>query len=279
MKLLNEHPIALAVNYSPQARELYRSGQADFDYFKCPNWPDVLRDAQQVRPVYVHHEIMAGQDQPRDGDIRNLHESVESTGTPYINTHVAPLVADIAGYSDLEQFQQAHLRVAADIERLCAAFGPSRVIVENVPWERRRDYPIACVAAAPAFVTGLLERTGAMLLLDLAHAAVAARESDEQIRPFVEAHPLHRLRELHVTGFEDDPGGQIRDSMPMRSADWQLFAWALDRIADGAWPRPWVITLEYGGVGPHFEWRTNTAILAEQLRQCAGLLRERGLRE
>ncbi len=65
----------------------------------------------------------------------------------------------------------------------------------------------------------------------------------------------------------------------MRESDWQLFVWALDQISQGLWPRPWVITLEYGGVGPHFEWRTDIDALAEQLLHCGTLLRERGLRD
>ena len=39
-----------------------------------------------------------------------------------------------------------------------------------------------------------------MLLFDLAHANIAARELALDVREFVEDHPLHRLCELHVAG-------------------------------------------------------------------------------
>jgi uncharacterized protein (UPF0276 family) len=107
---------------------------------------------------------------------------------------------------------------------------------------------------------------------------MAAEELGVQVRPFIEDHPLHRLRELHVTGLGEDAEGRMRDSMPMLECDWHLFAWALDQIAAGAWPRPWIIALEYGGVGPHFEWRTDADVLEEQLSRCVTLLEERGLR-
>ncbi|MEE9268922.1 MAG: DUF692 family multinuclear iron-containing protein [Candidatus Krumholzibacteria bacterium] len=274
-----KNPIALAVNYSPQASELFRSGRVDFDCFKCPDWFDVLHEAQRQRPTYVHHELMAGQGQPRASEITNLHASIDSTTTPYINTHVAPLAGDLVEYPESERYRRAQRSVRTDVERLCNTFGAQRVIVENVPWETRSDYPIAATGVDPEFVSELLEETGALLLLDLAHARMAADELEMQIRPFVEAHPLHHLRELHVTGLGEDTEGRMRESMPMRESDWQLFVWALDQIAEGLWPRPWVITLEYGGVGPHFEWRTDIDALAEQLLRCGTLLRERGLRD
>ena len=169
--------------------------------------------------------------------------------------------------------------VCADVATLRAAFGAQRVIVENVPWEARPDYPIVEAGVDPTFVSGLLEEMDAMLLLDLAHARVAAEGLGTRVQPFIEAHPMHRLRELHVTGLGEDAGGSMRESMPMRECDWQLFAWALDKIAEGQWPRPWAVTLEYGGVGPHFEWRSDIGSLAEQLLRCSAMLRERGLRD
>ena len=168
-----ETSVALAVNYSPQASELSRQGRADFDRFKCPDWPHVLYDAQRTRPTYVHHDLMAGQGQPRADDIENIQDSIDSTKTPYINTHVALLADDLVEFPASESYHRAQQRVRPDVECLCDAFGAERVIVENVPWEARPDYPIAAVGADPEFVSELLDRTGAMLLLDLAHARMA----------------------------------------------------------------------------------------------------------
>ena len=77
MMVPNLQPVALAVNYSPQAGELSRSGRADFDFFKCPNWPDVLRAAERERPAYVHFDTMAGQGQPREREIKDIRALVE----------------------------------------------------------------------------------------------------------------------------------------------------------------------------------------------------------
>jgi len=270
--------VALAVNYSPQASELFRSGRADFDWFKSPDWPDALRDAQRDRPTYVHYDLMAGQGQPA-AVIERVRESIDTTNTLFINTHVAPSAEDLAVLSRSDAERQARRGVRADIQQLCDTFGAERVVVENVPWETRPDYPIDRIAAEPEFVSDLLQETGAMLLLDLAHAHIATDELGLQARPFIEAHPTDRLRELHVTGIGEDASGRLRESMPMRKSDWHLLAWALDQIAGGAWSRPWVVTLEYGGVGPHFEWRTDIDILEGQLARCGAMLRERRLRD
>ncbi len=271
-------PVALAVNYSSQASELFRCGRADFDWFKSPDWPDVLRDAQAIRPTYIHYDLMAGQDPP-PVTIDRVHKSFDTSDTHYVNIHVAPSAMALAGLSRSEAQREAITAVRADVDQLCDAFGADRVVVENVPWEARPDYPIDAIAVDPLFVSDLLASTGAMLLLDLAHARIAADELGHPVQSFIGAHPTDRLRELHVTGIGQDQTGRLRESLPMRDTDWDLFAWALDRIAAGDWPRPWVVALEYGGVGPHFGWRSDIDALESQLARCGSMLRERGLRD
>lgn len=270
-------PIALAVNYSPQARELCRCGRADFDWFKSPDWPHVVRDAQPHRPTYIHFDLMSGQGH-LPAAIAPVRDALDSGGTRYVNTHVAPAASDLADLPRDQARARASREVRRDVAQLCDAFGAGKVIVENVPWESRDDYPIDAAAAEPEFVTELLESTGAMLLLDLAHARIASDELGVDARAFVAAHPTDRLCELHVTGIGHDDG-RLRESLPMQGGDWDLFAWALDCIAAGDWPRPWVVALEYGGVGPHFEWRSNIDALENQLERCGAMMRERGLRD
>ncbi|HLV36123.1 MAG TPA: hypothetical protein VKY59_13445, partial [Spirillospora sp.] len=50
-----------ALNYSPQAAELLRAGDIDIDLFKCPDWPHLIEQARQQRPVYIHFPLVAGQ--------------------------------------------------------------------------------------------------------------------------------------------------------------------------------------------------------------------------
>lgn len=276
----------LAVNYSPQAAALLERGVVDFDLFKCPPWPEVIRAARRHRPVFVHFDHRAGQGPPEEEAVGETARLLAATATPFANTHLAPLRADLdlagTGSGDTGTSERAELalaRVLPDVERLVGRFGGDRVTVENVPWERRADFPIDRVAADPGLLRRVLERTGARLLLDLAHARLTGEEIGVAARELVAPLSLDRLAELHVTGLGWDGDGRRRDHMPMTGDDWRLLEWALGEIAADRWRRPWALALEYGGVGPVFEWRSEEETLARDLPRLAALLADAGLRE
>jgi len=280
-------PMKLAVNYSPEAAALLADGAVDFDLFKCPPWPEVVAAARELRPVFVHLEAHAGQGRPGAGELDGMAEIVRATSTPLVNTHLAPLRRDLDASLDasLDGSEDPHgrrslarRRVLADVDALVARFGAGRVAVENVPWERRPDYPIDRVAATPELMAEVVRASGALLLLDLAHARLAAEELGCEAGELIEPLPTDRLAELHVTGLGYDAGGRRRDHMAMTGDDWRLLEWALGEIAAGRWRRPWAVVLEYGGVGPLFEWRSDRAVLARQLPRLASLLAAAGLR-
>jgi hypothetical protein len=52
--------INLAINYSPQAAQLMAECRIEFDYFKCPDWPGMISEAQKLKPVAVHFTLIAG---------------------------------------------------------------------------------------------------------------------------------------------------------------------------------------------------------------------------
>ena len=35
---------------------------------------------------------------------------------------------------------------------------------------------------------------------------------------------------------------------------------------------PWLVAFEYGGIGPNFEWRSESAVIAEQVPRMAALV-------
>ncbi len=47
----------LAINYSPQAAGLLAGGAISIERFKCSPWPDLIAEAADVRPVYVHFDL------------------------------------------------------------------------------------------------------------------------------------------------------------------------------------------------------------------------------
>jgi hypothetical protein len=98
------------------------------------------------------------------------------------------------------------------------------------------------------------------LLLDLAHARIAAHNRGEDVCAYLSALPLERVREIHVCGPGPDRSGVLQDEhQEMGEEDYALLDWTLERT------HPLVVTLEYGGTGSHFEWRSDLATLERQL--------------
>jgi len=111
--------------------------------------------------------------------------------------------------------------------------------------------------SAPATIRRVLSVLNTDLLLDLAHAQVAAAFQKMSIETYLLGLPLERVREIHVSGVREMEG-VLRDAHePLREADYELLAWVLRRT------KPEMVTLEY--------FRDNQAALKEmliRLRQC-----------
>ncbi len=266
----------LAINYSPQAEALAASGAVDFDLFKCPPaWdpvvpehaPDLLRRARAVRPLYLHFPLHAGNGSLRTTDWGRVEEALAQTGTPFVNVHLQAHSRDFPGIP-ADTTDQAHVRrildaLAQDVALVTARFGPERVIAENVVY-RGADGKILLPCVDPAVIGEVVVQAGCGFLLDLAHARLTAAALGLDAQEYTARLPVARLRELHVTGAQPHEG-RLRDSMAMGAEDWALVEWAMARIADGAWGKPWAVAFEYGGVGPGFEWRSEASVIAEQL--------------
>ncbi len=283
----------LAVNYSDATADLLRRGRVDFDYFKTPAWPDLIATAAALRPVNVHFPLLVGYGsgalngetrQPPDWGKIETH--LARTGTPLVNVH---LMAPPTAYPGvpLDTADPAHSdliteRLIADVSAVVRRFGAERVIAENNP-------PNADECLRPAYraevISDVVRETGCGLLLDLAHARLAANALGLDARAYVAALPVERIYEIHVTGVQRVEGrwleqmqqhgiapaeiqrlaGRLVDHLPMTDADWSLCEWAMAQIGAGCWRRPWIVTFEYGGVGPLWEAVTDVDILHDQV--------------
>jgi len=292
--------IAFSVNYTPLLAELVQAGEVQVDRFKCPAWPDLLADAQQTLPAYVHFPLGIGswQGSPADSetkqpaDLDRLAGLLEMSGTPYVNTH---FIADHQSYPDIpiDSTRPAHIRrvldrALRDLEPLLAHFGPERVLVENIINER--GWLTLCVL--PEVIGQLLDESGCGFLFDLSHAILAAENLARDPREYIEALPLERVREVHVTGLRvlegplleqmeaiGDPYGFAKhmagrriDHLPMTEADWPELAWLMDQFHAGRWPAPWAVAFEYGGVGRFWEEVTERQVYLEQLPRMAEII-------
>lgn len=258
----------IAVNYSPEAAALLDAGAVRFDLYKCPDWPDLVAQVQAQVPAYVHFPLMAGRSNLVSVGLPHVRELLAASSTFYVNTHLAPKASDFAGMplTGCTPEQSAILVEAMhrDVRELVELFGAERVILENANWDPNYEIPDAVLA--PERITELVVQNDCGLLLDLAHAHMAAVHLGVDTRAYIEQMPLSRLRELHIAGTRyDTDEGRLVDHFPMTEDDWLLADWALERIRGGAWPVPAIIALEYGGVGPGFGWRSQSDVLARDL--------------
>jgi uncharacterized protein (UPF0276 family) len=112
-------------------------------------------------------------------------------------------------------------------------------------------------ATDPEVITTICNEADIGLMLDLAHLRVAAWHRKEEVDNYLEAMPLNRVREIHVCGPATDPEhGYLRDRhLEMQETDYNLLLNTLT-LTD-----PVVVTLEYGGTGPKFEWRSEIDVI------------------
>jgi len=112
------------------------------------------------------------------------------------------------------------------------------VALENFNYHPTNAYEYIC---EPPLFTQLLEETGSVMLLDLAHAEISAHNMKwPGIHEYLEALPLHKVVKIHFTrpGWQGDQRVDLHQ--PVEADDIELLSWVLDRT-----PNPYV-TLECG---------------------------------
>jgi uncharacterized protein (UPF0276 family) len=263
--------VKFAINYSPQAEQLLRDRKIEIDRFKCADWPDMIAAARASRPVYVHFPLDAGSISGRDSDLETVAAMCDDTDTPYVNMHLVAYARDFPGTPpetmDESVTEIVLRRMIDDVKRVAAQFGVERVIVENIPYfgaaaRERERYMRASVDAD--VILRVVDETGCGFLLDVSHARIAAHHLGVEPRAYIESLPVARLRELHVTGIETKDG-RMTDHMGLADEDWRWAQWALDNIRQRAWATPWIVALEYGGIGEAFRWRSEASVIASNV--------------
>lgn len=245
-----------AINYSPEAAELLRKGQIEIDRFKCPPWPDMIAEAEALRPVAVHFPLRAG-----PGDLEtsvNWHEVehfLDTTETAFVNIHLAVRAREmphLPADSPLEggERQQVIERLLSDVEAVVRRFGAERVIAENVPYHPGYT-PNLYATVQPEVVSAVIRESGCGLLLDISHARISAHALGMEPRDYLQALPVERLRELHFTGLHDW-GFMLMDHLSVLESDWPWLDWVLEQIRTDGWGAAHMLAFEYGGIGGFF---------------------------
>lgn len=268
----------LSINYSTQATALLSEGRLQLDYFKCPDWPHLIAEASRYAPVAVHFSLMAGNgslDEETDWEL--IERLLKDTITPYVNVHIDPSperYPEVALDAPTEaQAAKIIKNTASDLACLVRRFGGSLVIAENSPYLAGKAKVIR-TTVEPEIVSELIENAGCGLLLDLSHARISAHYLGMDEWEYISRLPLRRLREMHFAGIHR-MDGLLVDHLSALPADWQALEQALGQIRSGKWGMPWMLAFEYGGVGGPFSWRSESAVIAEQMPVLFRMVHER----
>lgn len=254
-----------ALNYSPQAADALRNHAIEIDRFKCPPWEDLTSDARALKPVYIHFPLRTGS--LHKANWADIERWMRDTDTPKVNVHLYLREDDLEGIKDQPE-TIARERVAAqfiaDLETLVGHFGAENVIAENVPFGRRsNDKHALPYCIEPSLIRQVLEATGCGLLLDTAHATITARSLDRDPIEYIHELPLERTGEVHFTGVREREGG-LMDHLAFTEDDFITADVALQALTDrGA--RPWIVTCEYGGISPSFDWRSEYGVITSDI--------------
>lgn len=257
-----------AINYSTQAAALLDQQRIEIDRFKCPDWPDLILEAGQRRPVAVHFTLAAGRGKLKRKNLEKVAALAEQTATPYINLHLETKRTDFPDIP-MDSDQPNHRRrifdqALSDIQLAVERFGGERVIVENVPY--RRTGNIFRASVEPKTICQIVKQTSCGLLLDISHARISAAQLGLDEREYIRSLPMYSLKELHFTGVHVFDGW-LQDHLPALEADWLMLDWVLANIQGGEWPQPWMLAFEYSGVGDKFGWRSDAGVIEKQCKK------------
>ena len=226
---------------------------------KVSDW-NALRSVRQVMAqapsaeFLVHSTLVPCSGTPvhQSGPIWNeLERLIPLTRPPFLSVHIGyncQVDYDaqgryVFGPRLAEEALLANLR--ANVDRLRQAFALD-VILENQTLvyggSFRPPYMEGC--ADPAFINGAIGATGCDLLLDLAHGRVNAEHLGMAVEDYLQALPLEKTREIHLSGCRAGTDGALADAHEeLAEEDYALLEWLLARV------RPQVLTLEYDGDG------------------------------
>jgi hypothetical protein len=173
--------------------------------------------------------------------IQLINAILDCTGSPWVSVHIS--VCEPGEVERIKMGQQVSLpgpeegatKFIRKVKQLAASL-PVPVIIENVePLEADGcDY-----WARPEFICHVLDKTGCDILLDTAHAMIAAERFGMDTWNYLLQLPLEKVVQVHVSG-PRQIGGTLKDvHQSMREVDEILLDSILSRI------RPQVVTLEY----------------------------------
>lgn len=193
-------------------------------------YPSALARIAERYPVVTHGLTMSlGSSDPLDPEyLAELRTETLRVGTPWHSDHLCLTTVGKQVLHELVPLKQSTANARRAAERVCVARDALGIpmLVENITWYAhpgRREIPEA------DFITEVLERADAGLLLDVNNVWVNAQNHGFDPREFIGSLPLSRVKQIHVAGHTRTASGLILDThgAPVVDPVIELLEWTL----------------------------------------------------
>lgn len=224
---------------------LLRRGEIALDGLMVPQsmgtMATVLRSDFPELPQHAHLTVALSDPNP-------LPRTVVDPLVEFVRLAEAVSVSAHLGYNCSQVVHEAHGVEPAERARQYVPATARRTIVsnarllrdllgkpirlENRPAVGRGRLNGACgFVCEPTFIREVLNALDCDLLLDVAHAQITAAHREQDVHAYLEALPLERVTELHVSGPREIDGRLSDAHETLRLDDFQLLDWVLERCA------------------------------------------------
>lgn len=227
----------------------------------------LLDEARARFPVLTHGLTMGfGALAPFDPHyLRGLRGLIETLGCPWHSDHLCVSQVDGVHLHDLlplPRSEEAVDVVVARVREARAALGVP-IAVEHIS---HYVEPKGSTMTEAAFLSAVLERADAKLLLDVNNVVVNAHNHGFDAHAFIDALPLDRVVQLHVAGHQVARDGLRIDTHaePICEEVYALFGYVMARLA-----RPVPVLLERDDNFPDFAELAREIALLDQIYRAA----------
>jgi len=239
--------IQLTTNYSAALAELIHANEALVDGIEIGPWftPQKIGQLQQEFPewrFYFHAGGLMWRYRSMSGALDRLREYLSRFQDPWVSLHIELLPLHVYRLSSRlglnlppPKPESAKDKILERLSLVKEALD-TPIILENLASLPAQKY---AYAALPATIREIIESTGCGLLLDLAHARVAASYQGMEVERYLEKLPLERVKQIHISGARVQRGFLCDAHEALGAEDYTLLKWALERT------QPQIVTLEY----------------------------------
>ena len=268
--ITRERPL-LGANGTEAMQALLAKGERGLtDYLKVGPFmgEEAILTLRPNHPLLLHLDDTLSQYELKETEVERVKEWVALTGTPWTSEHIGFSAANVdldaalvyQADSDMLSRAQALENITHNACKLASELSIP-LLLENIPLFPNPAHMHVC---HPDFIAQVIAQSGCDLLLDLAHARVAADVLGYDVQDYLLQLPLERVVEIHISGprplhaldgrlrrlvesnipsiahlisFDEDNLVDVHGTM--RESDYALLEWTLDHT------QPKAISLEY----------------------------------